>query len=588
MKSAPRRLGRYEILRSLAQGGMAELFVARLAGIEGFARQLVLKRVLPNLARDREFVDMFLGEARLAATLHHQNVVQVLDIGQDDDGFFFAMELLHGADVGELLRRTNAALPFSIALEVIRGACAGLHYAHERSSPQGAALGIVHRDVSPQNLFVTFDGGVKVLDFGIAKAAHQISNHFTRSGTLRGKLPYMSPEQCRGEPIDRRSDIFSLAIVLWEITVGERLFGATNQSDFEILKSVIEQDAPRPSSRRADYPPHLEKIVMKGLQREPSARFQSADELQAELETFIRMSSSWASTRDVARYMRDLFPDRAAAWREAERHSVTVPSSPGGEIVPFPRPVTRVATPENTLDLPQQAPVAPFADTRPAPKVAVSVPPQPPRAPRRNGLVIGLAVFSGLCVIAVAVLVGYLARGGSPTPAPEEAPIATKGSAKKGPAKPGSGSLLAQSFRGPEGEDLHWFQPDDFLVSQEKFKGARLNNLHVAKMTKEPERPGGEATFLLANDDGVKTTTTYWKTRIATAEELVIDVQAFCRGNWDWKNSDAPTTKDEARQHEWVTGKITDTTELTSGKVMVGNLRCDLDGVRVIDTRLPD
>src|SRR5688572_9680629 len=137
MKSAARRMGRYEILRSLAQGGMAELFVARLAGIEGFARQLVLKRVLPNLARDREFVDMFLGEARLAATLHHQNVVQVLDIGQDDDGFFFAMELLHGADVGELLRRTNAALPFAIALEVIRGACAGLHYAHERSSPQG-------------------------------------------------------------------------------------------------------------------------------------------------------------------------------------------------------------------------------------------------------------------------------------------------------------------------------------------------------------------------------------------------------------------------------------------------------------------
>ncbi|HEY5933913.1 MAG TPA: hypothetical protein VIU61_04745, partial [Kofleriaceae bacterium] len=149
--------------------------------------------------------------------------------------------------------------------------------------------------------------------------------------------------------------------------------------------------------------------------------------------------------------------------------------------------------------------------------------------------------------------------------------------------KAGSGSLLAKSFRGPEGEDLHWFQPDDFLVSQEKFKGARLNNVHVAKMTKEPERPGGEATFLLANDDGVKTTTNYWKTRIATPEELVIDVQAFCRGQWDTKNSSAPTTKDEARQEEWVTAKITDTTEVANGKVMVGNVRCDLDGVRVID-----
>ena len=213
-RAPPARLGRYEVLGSLARGGMAELFVARLAGIEGFSRRVVVKRVLPGLAGDREFVDMFLEEARLAATLEHRNIVQVHDIGHDEEGHFFAMELLQGSDVAHVLRALSprrAELPLAIALEIARGACAGLHYAHERLGPGGAPLGLVHRDVSPQNLFVTFDGAVKLLDFGIAKAAHRIADSATRSGTLRGKLPYMSPEQCRGEVLDRRSDVFSLS-----------------------------------------------------------------------------------------------------------------------------------------------------------------------------------------------------------------------------------------------------------------------------------------------------------------------------------------------------------------------------------------
>ena len=190
--SHPDRLGRYEILGALASGGMAELFLARLPGVEGFAKRVVIKRVLPGLARDRDFVEMFLAEARVAAGLAHQNIVHVHDIGFDGGGYFFAMELLHGADVGALLRAAierDGALPLGIALEIARAACAGLHYAHERVGPTGAALGLVHRDVSPQNLFVTFDGGIKLLDFGIAKAVERISNHYTRSGTLRGKLP---------------------------------------------------------------------------------------------------------------------------------------------------------------------------------------------------------------------------------------------------------------------------------------------------------------------------------------------------------------------------------------------------------------
>src|SRR5512140_814226 len=272
---------------------MAELFVARLPGLEGFTKRVVVKRVLPALAGDREFVDLFIAEARLAATLDHQNIVQVHDIGQDANGYFFAMEMLHGADVGDLLRTTQdrGGLPLAIALELGRAACAGLHYAHERTGPTGAPLGLVHRDISPQNMFVTFDGAVKLLDWGIAKAVQRIASHYTRSGALRGKIPYMSPEQCRGEPLDRRSDVFSLAIVIWEMTVGERLFGAAGEGDFDTLKQIIEHDAPAPSTRAANYPPELERIVMKALRRSARERYQTADALQVDVEAFLRASS---------------------------------------------------------------------------------------------------------------------------------------------------------------------------------------------------------------------------------------------------------------------------------------------------------
>ncbi len=336
-RAPPARLGRYELLGSLARGGMAELFVARLGGIEGFSRRVVVKRVLPGLAGDREFVDMFLEEARLAATLEHRNIVQVHDIGHDGDGHFFAMELLQGSDVAHVLRALSprrAQLPLAIALEIARGACAGLHYAHERLGPGGAPLGLVHRDVSPQNLFVTFDGAVKLLDFGIAKAAQRIADHETRSGTLRGKLPYMSPEQCRGEALDRRSDIFSLSVVLWEMTVGARLYGAAGEGDFEVLKSIADQEAPPPSSRRPDYPPELERIVLRGLRRDRAARYQTADELAADLESFTRATSLWVSPREMVAFMAATFPDQAVAWRRAERETSEVPGPRADEPVP--------------------------------------------------------------------------------------------------------------------------------------------------------------------------------------------------------------------------------------------------------------
>ena len=195
---------------------MAEIFLARIRKMTGFQKMVVIKRILPQLAQNTEFVEMFLDEARIAATLEHPSIVQTYDVGVLDENFFIAMEYLHGEDVRSvmrMLRNRNLKLPIEVALHIVISACAGLHYAHEKVGFDGHPLEIVHRDVSPQNIIVTYEGGVKLLDFGIAKASNRLRE--TRFGTLKGKVPYMSPEQCRGEPLDRRSDIFSLGIMLY-------------------------------------------------------------------------------------------------------------------------------------------------------------------------------------------------------------------------------------------------------------------------------------------------------------------------------------------------------------------------------------
>jgi serine/threonine protein kinase len=318
MPVQPARLGRYEILRPLALGGMAELFLARATGIQGFEKLVVVKRILPEMARDTEYVEMFLEEARLAAGLHHSNIVQVYDIGEDEQAPFFAMEYLQGEDVRTLCRAAQLRgerVPVEHALAIAIGVAAGLHHAHEQRDADGRPLGVVHRDVTPHNVAVTFDGGVKLLDFGVAKTRKRISA--TRHGTLKGKLGYMSPEQCRGDELDRRSDVFAVAILLWELLTGRRLYGG--RSDFGIMKSIVEIDAPRPSLVWHDCPPELEAIVMRGLRREREARHQTAEELQLALEAFARERRLPVSNAGLGHYLRELFGGSAALKAEAER-----------------------------------------------------------------------------------------------------------------------------------------------------------------------------------------------------------------------------------------------------------------------------
>src|SRR5687767_10230119 len=238
---------------------MAQVLLARSSGIEGFERHVVVKRIHTERAEDPVFVKMFLDEARLAAQLHHNNIVQVHDIGKEKGEYFFAMEYVHGEDLRKLLMKVNKKkekVPFEHVVTIVTTAALALHHAHEQRGPDRKPLGLVHRDVSPANIIVGYDGNVKVVDFGIAKAALRSTQDNTKAGSLKGKVSYMAPEQCAGQSVDRRSDVYSLGIVLFELSTVRRLFKGNN--DFLTMSAIVQGNVPKPSSYRKDIPPELE------------------------------------------------------------------------------------------------------------------------------------------------------------------------------------------------------------------------------------------------------------------------------------------------------------------------------------------
>jgi serine/threonine-protein kinase len=305
--------GRYELISRLAAGGMAELFVARQRSVSGFEKQLCIKRILAGRSQDDEFVRMFLDEARVAATLHHPNIVQIYDVGHVDDEYYIAMELIVGKNLVEIMRAGyrvgHRALPLQHTITVAAAVCDGLHHAHEKRDLDGVSLGIVHRDVTPQNVMVTYDGGVKLVDFGIAKATCRENQ--TAVGTLKGKLGYMSPEQCRGHAVDRRSDVFALGVVLYELTTGKRLY--REKTEFETLKKIV--DGPVPSPRELDptLPAELDGIVSRCLQKSPDDRFQDARGVHMALDALARRLQLHTGTVALAHWMERVFPEAALA-----------------------------------------------------------------------------------------------------------------------------------------------------------------------------------------------------------------------------------------------------------------------------------
>ncbi len=302
------RLGKYQLLRKLATGGMAEVFLAKTAGPMGFEKQLVIKRILPHLAEDPQFVQMFLGEAKLAAQLNHPNLVQIFDFGESDGSYFIAMEYIDGPTVRLLLQRAreqSLAVPFALAARIVSAAAEGLAYAHEfTDGVTDEPLQLVHRDVSPDNILISRSGSVKVVDFGIAKA-RGVSHH-TQTGTIKGKVAYMAPEQLRGEVLDQRVDLYGLGVVLYELLTLNMPYEAL--SDASLVQKVMHEPYVPPAVRRPDLPLALREVLTKLLAKNRDERYGDCRSLQADLERYIHATGETASGYALGQLVGRLVP----------------------------------------------------------------------------------------------------------------------------------------------------------------------------------------------------------------------------------------------------------------------------------------
>jgi serine/threonine protein kinase len=294
---------RYRVLERLASGGMAEVFLAESAGIEGFKKQVAIKRVLPNLSEKKRFIAMFLDEARLSASLSHSNVAQVFDIGVGDNAYFIVMEYVDGADlkaVIEYMRKSGQSFPVEAACFIASKICEGLTYAHELRGADGKPLEIIHRDMSPPNVLITKHGEVKIVDFGLAKAASQLEK--SEAGVIKGKFGYLSPEAAQGLEIDHRTDIFAVGIILWEMLSGRRLF--LGETDFGTVKMVQQAVIPDLREINPSVPPELVKIIARSLAREPTARYATARDFGRDLTSFLFRHGRPVTSYDIAELVR--------------------------------------------------------------------------------------------------------------------------------------------------------------------------------------------------------------------------------------------------------------------------------------------
>jgi serine/threonine protein kinase len=371
---APQTFGKYELIKKIATGGMAEVWLANQKGIEGFARNVVVKRILPHLAHDPEFMQMFVNEAKIAARFSHPNIVQISELGEVDGLYFLAMEFIHGEDLGRIMRKAWSLGQWvspPLALRIISSCCEGLHYAHAKTDEEGRPLKVVHRDVSPQNVLVSFDGAVKLVDFGIAKAAGQVS--MTRSGAIKGKFAYMSPEQAAGKALDHRADIFSLGLVLYELLTGVRPL--KRDSDIATLQAALEC-AIQPPSAVADVPASLDEVVMRALQKASDDRYRDARQFHMALEEHLIGQKMVASSVQVAELMKELFSDRLAEEAKLGHVSPRVREpSPSGDELPAEVPLRK---------LPHAARAKPLKTA--APRPALPPPKVPPGLQERFSL----------------------------------------------------------------------------------------------------------------------------------------------------------------------------------------------------------
>jgi serine/threonine protein kinase len=344
-----RQVGRYRVVRHLASGGMAELFIARQEAMGGFEKEIVVKILQRRYAENPRVVQMFLDEARLAAKLNHQSIVHVYDVAEDGGLKYIAMEYIRGETLTDIVRRglsVQRYLPLEHAVHVVRQTAAGLAYAHAGRDPEGQLLRIVHRDVSPTNILVTMEGQTKIVDFGIARAQDEMRDE---AGVRPGKASYMSPEQVGGQGLDSRSDIFSLGIILYELALGQRLFRGPAEI---VMKRIVEEKVAPPTAIKRDFPPALELIVMRALEKRPEDRYQTAEEMRVDLEEFLADEGLRTGSRRMAQYMKEIFPPADSPAPKAAVAS-PAPSESGG--VPLD---VRVRDDSEELNFDRRAPMS--------------------------------------------------------------------------------------------------------------------------------------------------------------------------------------------------------------------------------------
>jgi len=318
------QFGKYEFIKRLDVGGMAEIFLARYQGTDGFEKLVAIKRLLPKIAEDAKFTGMFINEAKIAADLDHGNIARIFDVGRIEGSYYIEMEYVHGKDLGitlDRLRNTGEALPIPAACCLMIQFCDGLQYAHVRRGSDGHRLSIVHRDISPQNILISYEGDVKIIDFGIAKAAHIEPG--TKSGILKGKLGYMSPEQAAGGTVDARSDIFNTGIVLYEIVAGRRLF--SSESDLSALEKIKSAEVTPPGRINVEVPRQIDRIVMKALKKQPEDRYQTIQELSVDLRHFMEERKIFFTRKELGALVRERFKNEYKSESELlERSGVNL------------------------------------------------------------------------------------------------------------------------------------------------------------------------------------------------------------------------------------------------------------------------
>ncbi len=454
------KFGQYVLLEKIATGGMAEVWKARMKGVEGFQKIVAIKKILPHLSDNQDFIEMFVDEAKLAAQLNHNNIIHIYDLGKIQSSYYIAMEYIDGYDLKNILRRAqerDQPLSVEIALFIASKIAAALDYAHRKHDFEGKEMGLVHRDVSPQNVLISEEGDIKLCDFGIAKAASKASH--TQAGALKGKLQYMSPEQAWGRNIDRRSDIFALATVLFEMLTARKLFSGDNE--LSILEQVREARVTAPSQYNDEVTPQIDAIVLKALQKDPANRYQTAGEMQRDLDAILYSFKPTPASADVAIYMHRLATSAPVQAHPVE-YNAPEPVPAANELKPL-KPATVTAIPA------------------PAPYVAPAA-----AAPAKKPPIVPIAIAA---IVVIAAVIGFLMmRKPSATVTPARTPVVTK---------PSTTTSIASTTSAPvTGTVVPSTSPviDASKVNEEVAKRMAAEKTRLEQLAKTQNQPPGTTT----------------------------------------------------------------------------------------------